>query len=51
MNDGTKAADPGHADIQWACDGHQIPLAQLLSQFFGRKPPPGSRRNAGFVVS
>jgi prepilin-type N-terminal cleavage/methylation domain-containing protein/prepilin-type processing-associated H-X9-DG protein len=25
MNDGTKAADPGHPDIQWSADGHQIP--------------------------
>jgi prepilin-type N-terminal cleavage/methylation domain-containing protein/prepilin-type processing-associated H-X9-DG protein len=24
LNDGTKAADPGHGDIQWSCDGHQI---------------------------
>lgn len=24
MNDGTKAADPGRPDIQWAADGHQV---------------------------
>jgi prepilin-type N-terminal cleavage/methylation domain-containing protein/prepilin-type processing-associated H-X9-DG protein len=25
LNAGAKAADPGDPDIQWACDGHQVP--------------------------
>jgi prepilin-type N-terminal cleavage/methylation domain-containing protein len=25
FNDGAKPADPGRADINWSCDGHQVP--------------------------